>query len=91
MSTTIGTSTNLLVVSVAADMGLRSLQMFDFLAPAALAGAMAIVYLWLVAPTNHPSAAILHWRIHPHGFSRPTWLSSKGPRLKEKFYPKSSK
>ncbi len=54
MSTTIGTSTNLLVVSVATDMGLRSLQMFDFLAPAALAGAMAVVYLWLVAPRIIP-------------------------------------
>lgn len=33
MSTSIGTSTNLLVVSVAADMGLRKIQMFDFLSP----------------------------------------------------------
>jgi len=54
MSTTIGTSTNLLVVSVAADMGLRRLQMFDFLAPAAIAGALAVVYLWLVAPRIIP-------------------------------------
>jgi len=54
MSTTIGTSTNLLVVSVAADMGVRSLQMFDFLAPAALAGAIAVAYLWLVAPRIIP-------------------------------------
>jgi di/tricarboxylate transporter len=30
MSTTIGTSTNLLVVSVAADMGMQPFQMFDF-------------------------------------------------------------
>jgi di/tricarboxylate transporter len=54
MSTTIGTSTNLLVVSVAADMGLRRMQMFDFLAPAAMAGALAVVYLWLVAPRIIP-------------------------------------
>jgi di/tricarboxylate transporter len=54
MGTTIGTSTNLLVVSVAADMGLRRLQMFDFLAPATAAGALAIVYLWLVAPKMIP-------------------------------------
>jgi len=67
MSTTIGTSTNLLVVSVASDMGLRSLQMFDFLAPAALAGAMAIVYLWLVAP-----------RIIPH---RDPPLANTSPRV----------
>jgi di/tricarboxylate transporter len=54
MSTTIGTSTNLLVVSVAAEMGLRRLGMFDFLVPAAAAGALAIVYLWLVAPKLIP-------------------------------------
>ncbi len=34
MATTIGTSTNLLVVSVAADLGLRRFGMFDFFVPA---------------------------------------------------------
>ena len=52
--TTIGTSTNLLVVSVAADMGLRRLGMFDFLLPAAVAGSFGIVYLWLLAPRIIP-------------------------------------
>jgi di/tricarboxylate transporter len=50
MGTTIGTSTNLLVVSVASDLGLPRMQMFDFFLPAALGSAVAIVYLWLVAP-----------------------------------------
>ena len=54
MSTTIGTSTNLLVVSVAADMGMRRLQMFDFFIPAAIAGIIAILYLWLFAPRMLP-------------------------------------
>jgi di/tricarboxylate transporter len=54
MSTSIGTSTNLLVVSVAADMGLRRLQMFDFVLPAVLAGGLAIMFLWLVAPRLLP-------------------------------------
>ena len=54
MSTTIGTSTNLLVVSVAADMGMRRLDMFDFMPAAAIAGAVAIVYLWLIAPRIIP-------------------------------------
>lgn len=54
MSTTIGTSTNLLVVSVAADMGLRRMQMFDFLAPAAITAALAVAYLWLIAPRMIP-------------------------------------
>ena len=54
MSTSIGTSTNLLVVSVAADMGLRKIQMFDFFIPAAIVACIAIVYLWLIAPLLLP-------------------------------------
>jgi len=52
--TTIGTSTNLLVVAVAAEMGLRRLEMFDFLLPAAIAGSIGIAYLWLLAPRILP-------------------------------------
>jgi di/tricarboxylate transporter len=48
-TTTIGTSTNLLIVGVAADIGLRRLGMFDFLLPAAFAGGLGILYLWLIA------------------------------------------
>jgi len=54
MSTTIGTSTNLLVVSVAADLGLQRMDMFDFFVPAMIAGSIAIVYLWLIAPLLLP-------------------------------------
>ena len=54
MSTSIGTSTNLLVVSVAADMGLRKIQMFDFFRPAAIVACIAIIYLWLIAPLLLP-------------------------------------
>ncbi len=54
MSTTIGTSTNLLVVNVAADMGMDSFNMFDFLGPAAIGAAFAIIYLWLIAPRMIP-------------------------------------
>lgn len=54
MSTTIGTSTNLLVVSVAADMGMERFQMFDFIGPALIAGSIAILYLWLIAPRIIP-------------------------------------
>ena len=50
MGTTIGTSTNLLVVSVAADMGMERFAMFDFMMPVAMAAGVAIIYLWLVAP-----------------------------------------
>ncbi len=55
MATSIGTSTNLLVVAVAADLGLRQLGMFDFAFPAMIAGGFAILYLWLVAPRLLPA------------------------------------
>ncbi|MCH7505973.1 MAG: SLC13 family permease [Proteobacteria bacterium] len=54
MATTIGTSTNLLVVNVAADMGMDAFSMFDFLGPAVIAGFFAVIYLWLVAPRLIP-------------------------------------
>ncbi|MEE9253697.1 MAG: SLC13 family permease, partial [Pseudomonadales bacterium] len=55
MSTTIGTSTNLLVVTVAADLDAVHFQMFDFVVPAAIAAGVGIVYLWLVAPRLLPA------------------------------------
>lgn len=54
MTTTIGSSTNLLVVSVAADLGMPRLHMFDFLAPAAFAAMAGLLYLWLLAPQLVP-------------------------------------
>jgi len=54
MATTIGTSTNLLVVNVAADMGMNRFNMFDFVGPAMIAGAVAVLYLWLIAPRILP-------------------------------------
>jgi di/tricarboxylate transporter len=55
MSTSIGTSTNLLVVAVAADLGMRQMGMFDFALPAVIAGGVGILYLWFVAPLLLPS------------------------------------
>lgn len=54
MATTIGTSTNLLVVNVAADLGLEKFGMFDFAVPAVIAATIGILYLWLVAPRLLP-------------------------------------
>lgn len=65
--TTIGTSTNLLVVSVAADMGLRSIGIFDFIVPAAMAGAVGILFLSFIAPRLLPE--------------RPTLLSDTSRRV----------
>ncbi len=67
MSTTIGTSTNLLIVSVSEDYGLPRLQMFDFIIPAAFAATVGLIYLWLLAPRLLPV--------------RPSLLADSAPRL----------
>lgn len=67
MATTIGTSTNLLVVGIAKDLGIAEFNMFSFALPAAIAASVAIVYLWLIAPL-----------LLPH---RETALDTDSPRL----------
>jgi len=54
MATTIGTSTNLLVVKVAEDLGVPEIGMFDFVIPVAMTSVVAILYLWLIAPKILP-------------------------------------
>ncbi len=50
MATTIGTSTNLLVVSIAQDLGLPPMSVFHFTPIVATAALVALPYLWLIAP-----------------------------------------
>lgn len=54
MSTTIGTSTNLLVVGISQDLGLKQFGLFDFVLPVAIVGGVAIIFLWIVAPRLLP-------------------------------------
>ena len=54
MLTSIGTSTNLLVLSIATDLGMEPLGLFAFTTTAATAFAIALPYLWLVAPRLLP-------------------------------------
>lgn len=54
MATTIGTSTNLLVVSIAKNMGAAEFGLFDFAKPALMASVVAVLYLWLIAPKLLP-------------------------------------
>ena len=54
MSTTIGTSTNLLVVAIAADLGAVQFTMFDYTLPVAIVAAFGMLYLWLIAPRLLP-------------------------------------
>lgn len=69
MATTIGTSTNLLVVKVAEDLGVKEFGMFDFALPASIAAVVAVFYLWLLAPKLLPN--------------RKSDLSAESPRLFE--------
>lgn len=57
MATTIGTSTNLLVVGIAAENGLPPFGLFEFAPIVATAAAIALPYLWLVAPRLLPKSA----------------------------------
>ena len=54
MSTTIGTSTNLLVVGISHDMGIHDFSMFEWVLPVTIVGGVAIAYLWLIAPRLVP-------------------------------------
>lgn len=69
MATTIGTSTNLLVVSVASDLGLPDFGMFDFLLPASFAAIVAIIYLWLIAPRILPERHAVMKNTSPRVFT----------------------
>jgi len=55
--TTIGTSTNLLVLSIAMDLGMAPMGLFAFTPLAAVAFGVALPYLWLVAPRLLPESA----------------------------------
>jgi len=87
--TTIGTSTNLLVVTVAAEMGLRRLGMFDFLIPAVVSGGIGILYLWLLVPRIMPERKLTLSDPSPRVFSAHLAIlegsSSVGKTLAEVF------
>ena len=78
MGTTIGTSTNLLVVSVAVSMGMREFSMFEFLMPVALSSAIAILYLWLIAPRLLPKHQADLFDAAPRVFSAALHVTEDG-------------
>jgi len=77
MATTIGTSTNLLVVSIARDLGMRPIGVFHFTPLVLVAALVALPYLWLVMPRllgdNSPDEAQgqrrFSTRLHIHASS----------------------
>ena len=70
-STTIGTSTNLLVVGISEDLGLMHFGMFDFMLPVFIVGGVGVLFLWLVAPKLLPE------RVPPMGDMTPRVFSSQ--------------
>ena len=71
MSTTIGTSTNLLVVGISRDIGVMDFGMFDFMLPVFIVGGVAILFLWLIAPRLLPD------RVPPLADTSPRVFSSQ--------------
>lgn len=80
-ATTIGTSTNLLVVAVAADLGMRRFEMFDFALPAVIASGVAIAYLWLVAPRLLPDRGIALTDTSPRLFEGRLQIDPESPAI----------
>ena len=78
-TTTIGTSTNLLVVAVAAEMGLPAFDMFDFAVPAILAGLIGTAYLWLIAPRLLPDRKVCFADSSPRIFTAHLAVTEGGP------------
>jgi di/tricarboxylate transporter len=58
MATTIGTSTNILVVSIADDLGMPTIGVFQFTPIVLIAGIIALPYLWLVMPRMLPDNSV---------------------------------
>ncbi len=84
MFTTIGTSTNLLVVSVAADLGMERFGMFDFAPIAFGAAVVALLYLWLIAPRILPEREASLPDTSPRLFSAYLHVGENCPLIGEK-------
>jgi di/tricarboxylate transporter len=69
MATTIGSSTNLLVVSMAEDRGIPEFSMFSFSLPVIIVGTIGILYLWLIAPRLLPPRQALMSDTTPRVFN----------------------
>ncbi len=78
MATTIGTSTNLLVVAIASDLGLPPMGLFHFTPIVLMAAAVALPFIWLVMPRLLPdnSTAAGH---EPRRFTATLRLGGNSP------------
>ena len=83
MSTTIGTSTNLLIVNIAREHGIIDFRMFDFAVPVIIVGFFGLLYLWLIAPKLLPEREQPLSDISPRVFEASFYIqeSSKASNL----------
>lgn len=58
MATTIGTSTNILVVSIASDLGMPPMGVFEFTPIVLMSAAIALPFIWLVMPRLLPDNSL---------------------------------
>jgi di/tricarboxylate transporter len=77
MATTIGTSTNLLIVSIASDLGVRPINMFEFTPLVVGPALLALLYLWLVAPRLLPDSANALADLAPRRFDAVLYVGPK--------------
>lgn len=70
MATTIGTSTNLLVVSIASDLGMPQMSVFHYTPIVLMAALVALPYLWLVMPRLLPDNSPEQIQAVRHFFTR---------------------
>lgn len=80
MATTIGTSTNLLVVSIAQDLGMPAIGVFHYTHIVLIAAIVALPYIWLVMPRLLRGAEVeqAHER---HNFLATFRISETSPAL----------
>lgn len=78
MATTIGTSTNLLGVSIAQDLGVGPFYLFDLTPPVVLAGALGLLFVWLAAPHLLPDRRPLLADTTPRIFSAVLYINAGG-------------
>ncbi len=78
MATTIGTSTNLLVVGIAHDLGLHQFSMFEWVLPVVVVGGAGILFLWIAGPRVLPERTPPMADISPRIFSAQMHIKQGG-------------
>lgn len=79
MWTTIGTSTNLLAVGIAAQLGAGEIGIFDFAVPGLAGAAIGVLYLWLMAPYLLPERKPPLQDTSPRVFNARLFINERGP------------